>query len=115
MLRFATWLRDQREIQRGIYGYDVDAASPEERMEYIRLNNLAAHTELAESLQQLDWKPWRQGESNRHGAVNELVDVLFFVANMLLQLGVTDDELNERYEAKVEINRNRQLFEDLRV
>lgn len=45
---------------------------------------------------------------NRQRVLDEIVDVLHFVANMLVTIGVTDDELEAAYQAKQEVNRQRQ-------
>jgi hypothetical protein len=106
--RFGHWLLQQRKFQRETYGHDMDKLSRRDRIDFIRVNNLAAHTELAEALQCLDWKPWRSGPEDRDAAVMELVDTLFFVGNQLIALHVTDDELNSLYEQKTGINQARQ-------
>lgn len=46
---------------------------------------------------------------NRTRVLDEIVDVLHFVANMLVAIGVTDDELEASYKAKQAINRQRQI------
>lgn len=45
---------------------------------------------------------------NRQRVLDEIVDVLHFIANMLVTIGVTDDELEAAYQAKQEVNRQRQ-------
>jgi hypothetical protein len=44
---------------------------------------------------------------SRNKFVEELVDVLHFVANQLVAAGCGDDELSERYAEKQQINRDR--------
>lgn len=46
---------------------------------------------------------------NRERVLDELVDVLHFVANMLVAIGVTDDEFEAAYQQKQAVNRQRQL------
>jgi dimeric dUTPase (all-alpha-NTP-PPase superfamily) len=57
------------------------------------------------------WKYWSKADPfvNRERVRDELVDVLHFVGNILVSIGVTDDELEEAYREKQEINRQRQL------
>ncbi len=57
------------------------------------------------------WKYWSHAEPfvHRDRVRDELVDVLHFVANMLIAIGVDDDELEEAYREKQAINRQRQI------
>jgi hypothetical protein len=59
---------------------------------------------------EFSWKPWSRGLPfvNRRRVIEEVVDVLHFLANVLVALGVTDDELEDEYRAKQEVNRQRQ-------
>lgn len=109
---FGTWLADTRELQRSSYGADPVSFPTELRLNYIREQTLAAFVELGEFIQNLTWKPWAKEKRVPSGdartlAVRELVDVLHFVANDLIALGVTDTELNEEYARKMQINRER--------
>lgn len=106
--RFGSWLREQRVYLAETYGDCFENASHDERMEAFRLYNLAAHTELAEALQELDWKTWRSSSHDRDAAVLELIDLLVFTANMFVVLEVTDEELEDRYAAIIERNALRQ-------
>lgn len=113
MQRFGSWLEIARRFQRDTYGTEIAQLSNKEWAEYVRWNFLAAHTELSEALQHLQWKPWRGGEKRTVGtdrdlAVREMVDVLFFVSNILNALGVTDEELEREYSVKQSINSRRQ-------
>lgn len=112
---FDGWLRAQRAYQRETYGVDYDDFYDAGKLtEYVTTNLYAATLELAEAAQETPWKPWATvdkeafWEENRDRFVGELVDVLFFVANGLAAVGVVDRELNERYLAKMDVNRQRQ-------
>ncbi len=56
------------------------------------------------------WKYWSHTEPfvNRSAVLEEIVDVMHFLANMLIAMGVTDGEFEEAYQAKQAINRARQ-------
>ena len=84
--------------------------SDAELAEYVRMSALGAYTELAEMLGEIQWKPWsnRIGEViNRELYIEEAVDVLHFLGNMLIALGVTDRELAAASVRKFATNRAR--------
>jgi hypothetical protein len=63
-----------------------------------------------EGMHEFDWKPWVKTELgflNRDAFVGEMIDVLHFVANMLVAAGCTDDELSNKYAEKQQKNRDR--------
>jgi hypothetical protein len=110
------WLDEQYAYQAQTFGinYAAMADDPEELTSYVVMNLTAAQLEVAEAFQEVPWKPWAtvdKGEvwaANRDRFVGEVVDVLFFLANALTAVGVTDQELAERYAAKMAVNRERQ-------
>lgn len=110
------WLKIQKEYQQETYGTDIDsmATDVEARTTYTTWNILAAHAELSEALEETPWKPWSSRDKkemwhkNRDSFVSELVDVAFFLANAAIAAGVSDEEWNEKYQAKMEVNRKRQ-------
>lgn len=116
-MRFDEWLREQREYQTETFNVDyaemdadVDALTA-----YVTMNLNAAFLELAETQQEVPWKPWAKTEkrvevwaTGRDKVVGELVDVLMFVGNVLTAVNCSDEELAERYEEKLAINRQRQ-------
>lgn len=110
---FGSWLKQTAELQRSAYGHDPsDTEDPEKWLEYIRNQTLAAFVELGEFIQNLTWKPWAKHKlypttSARGEAIEEIVDVLHFTANILVALGVSDAELCEVYLHKMNINRGR--------
>lgn len=107
-LRFKHWLRLTKQVQTDIYGYDFDALQVDVKgqAEYIWWNVFAAQQELAELSVEFSWKPWAVDKPfvNRQRIMDEAVDVLHFMGNMLTAIGVTDDELNEAYRRKVQLN-----------
>lgn len=110
---FLNWLSDTLALQRLSYGKDPqDGSDPEAWLTYIREQTLAAFVELGEFITNLRWKPWAAKkllptDEEREDAIEEMVDVLHFVANNLVALGCTDQELDEAYRRKMNINRER--------
>lgn len=116
-MNFDNWLKTQRAYQATTYKVDYPhmKRDVDNRTAYVTMNLNAAFLELAEAQQETPWKPWATAENrtekwqqNRGKFVGELVDVLFFVANALVAVDCTDEELAVRYAQKMEINRQRQ-------
>ena len=114
---FNNWLDKTRDLQKNVYHIDYtkfEGDSPDnlnDLIEYIRWNMLAIDDELAEMRQAISWKPWQHDEpyANREEVIKEAVDVLHFVANIIVAVGGTDDVLDSYYLAKMEKNKQRQL------
>jgi hypothetical protein len=109
---FGTWLTETLDLQIDAYGVDPGELTGGAFAEFIRWNVLAADHELHEFMDHTQWKPWsnRRGEiRDRDGAVEELVDVLHFIANLSVAMGITTAELNRVYEHKMAVNKQRQL------
>lgn len=112
MALFGTWLKETRELQVKSYGKDPASLDLPEWLTYVREQTLAAFIELAEYIQDIKWKPWAKSPrfpnvEEREAAIEEMVDVLHFVANNLVALNVTDEEFSEAYEEKMNVNRAR--------
>ena len=113
---FKKWLKKTRKLQKEVYKIDyasMEGDRPENinnLVEYIRWNMLAIDDELAEMRQAISWKPWQHDEpyADREELIKEAVDVLHFVANIIVAAGGTDKVLDEFYVAKMEKNRARQ-------
>jgi len=106
------WLASTRKLQEEAFGKDFDAPlDPDELADSIVMNHSALIVELSEFMAEVGWKDWAtpRGWVNRDAAVGELVDAAHFFANLLVRLDVTDEEWAERYQAKQEKNRRRQL------
>lgn len=106
------WLESTRQLQAEHFGVDYSALTGEKLADYMRTQIAAVASELGEFSQEVDWKPWVNGKGergwvNRDQAVGELVDLAHFVANALCALDVGDDEWEERYRAKQQVNRDR--------
>ncbi len=112
MMTFAAWLVMTKQLQTALHGADPGAFQGPDRASYIRYNTLAAVAELMEFLNETRWKPWQSdpGEVIRSdAALEELVDVLHFIANLLVSLQVSPDDLSEAYLAKHRMNYKRLL------
>jgi len=117
MTLFNRWLKETRNLQETVYfiNYEeMDGDKPQnirKFVEYLRWNMLAVDDELAEMRQAISWKPWQHDQpyADREEVIKEAVDVLHFVANIIVAAGGTDDELNKFYLEKMEKNRQRQL------
>jgi hypothetical protein len=67
-------------------GYDYSGTTEEERMEGVRKASLALFQEVAELVDSFPWKPWRKIENQRwnvSNAVEEIVDILFFLGEIM--------------------------------
>lgn len=107
---FDKWLEETRKLQIESFGTDPTELEGRDRDYYLTWNNLAARDELSEALSEHSWKPWSSatGQLNRREFIKEQIDVLHFVANMLLAAKCTDEELDSLYQAKMDTNRARQ-------
>jgi hypothetical protein len=112
---FARWLADQLLTERVAYGTDPRTLRGEEGAEFVRWNVLAAIRELTELLNDVDgWKPWQTERDDagrlkdRDAFVEEGVDVLHFIANLLLYAGATDAEVSRVWSTKQRVNAARQ-------
>lgn len=113
------WLESTYDLQSNTYGYDLEYLSTgcanleleptTDLASYIQWNLFAAHQELAEAAVEFSWKPWAVDEPfvHRDRIRDECIDVLHFVGNILVALGVDDEELAFYYKSKQERNRAR--------
>ena len=76
---------------------------------WIQKHMLAMLSEMAEVLDEVNFKWWKNPKPVNHDALcEELVDVLHFYVSMCLKAGMDADELFRRYLAKNEENFRRQ-------
>lgn len=104
------WLESTKALQSEAYGWTPpeDAAG---QAQSLKENALAALVEIAgEAVREFHWKFWSHDEPwvNRENLLKEIVDAQHFLANMLVTIGVTDDEYEAYYQAKQDENRRRQ-------
>lgn len=104
------WLESTRQLQVEAYGDTNWPKTGEALAESVKMNALAAMVEIGEAIAEVGWKDWasERGWVNRDAFIRELVDVDHFVANMLVAVGCTDQEWEEAYRKKQQINRDRQ-------
>lgn len=110
-MTFDEWLTTTRQLQRESFGVDPASLEGAARADYIRWNALAVVDEVHEALFEVQWKPWAksQGEwKSRDEFVGEIVDVMHFIANLLVTANCTGEELSARYREKQNVNRKRQ-------
>lgn len=103
------WLESTRQLQEEFYGaiYPIQG---EALADYVVMNHSALVAEATELLSEFGWKAWvkDRGWVNRENALKEAVDVAHFLGNILSAIGVTDQEWEDAYRAKQEVNRQRQ-------
>lgn len=110
---FGNWLEETRRLQVEAYGCDPWVFEYAEFGDFINVNVTAMVAELGEMLAEIPgWKTWvtergRPGMMGRTRAVGEVVDLLHFIANVLIALRCTDLELRLAYAGKMERNRAR--------
>lgn len=114
---FHSFLLDQRLLQRIAYERDPQTLTGEDRAYFATWNVLAAIVELVEMLTNVaGWKPWdsvhRGEEAGKIEQPDDFreegVDVLHFIANLLLLVGTTDEELSAVFKDKQARNLARQ-------
>jgi dimeric dUTPase (all-alpha-NTP-PPase superfamily) len=106
------WLESTRDLQREAFGLDPDELhdDPDGQARTVKENVLAAIVELVELLDEVKWKYWSHEEAwvRRDRVLKEAVDVGHFLGNILVGVGITDDEYEEAYQTKQQENRDRQ-------
>jgi len=72
--------------------------------EYIKDMCLAAHSEVNEILNEINWKPWKKTRTNidKQKYKNEVIDLLHFVLNLALAADMTPEEMFHLY---IQINK----------
>lgn len=77
---------------------------------WIQKEVLAMISELAELLDEVNFKWWKNPKELNYPAIKEeLVDILHFFISMCLKVGLTPEELYNIYLEKNNENHNRQL------
>lgn len=108
------WLESTRRLQQESFGVTSFDRSPEELADSISENLLALFTEVGEAAQEFQWKKWakNRGTMDRAAFLGELVDAGHFMGNLLIAIGVDDEEWERAYRAKQDRNRARQAHAD---
>ena len=77
--------------------------------EWIQKETLAMISELAELLDEVNFKWWKNAKEIDYNLVkDELIDILHFFTSMCLKVGMTSSEVYQRYINKNKENFNRQ-------
>jgi hypothetical protein len=110
------WLAHTRKLQIEAYGKDPANLEGKDLQFFVIWNSLAAIKELSEATDETRWKPWAVFDEDEpvidHDPfLKEIVDVQHFIANLLVAAGVTDEEYEAAYHAKMQVNRDRQAKE----
>ena len=78
--------------------------------EWIQKQTLAMLSEMAELLDEVNFKWWKNPKPvDEHAMKEELVDILHFFVSMCLRAGMTPQEMYDIYMEKNRENFNRQL------
>lgn len=105
------WLDKADDLQEGTYGVAAKDFSGDKLDDFIRWNFLAVQVELGEALQETNWKPWKPGHidvtKSRDAFIEELVDSMFFLANIFNAYHISGEELVETYIKKYGVNQAR--------
>jgi len=110
---FAEWLNETARLQKSAFGIDFDElrSDPEALADYFHLNITGAFTEVAEVAELIRWKPWTNKRGIRPNPVHiamEVVDVMHFLANILVAADAPASLLEYEYRRKIEENEKRQ-------
>lgn len=91
-------------------GYDFTYKDMDAQMEHTRQLALALNVEVAEFLDWLPFKPWRDVKDqpyNKREAALELIDIFFFTANLWATLGMPTKDFSIMFQEKLEENMDR--------
>jgi dimeric dUTPase (all-alpha-NTP-PPase superfamily) len=105
-------LDDQLELQKVMPPFPSRATSddPQTTCEFIKDNVLAAVAELIELMEETGWKFWSSSwHVNVDQARAEWIDAWHFMMNIGNKLGMDEELIQAMYNAKRDINRQRQL------
>lgn len=94
----------------GLLGHNYNDMSTEELIEYLKGQIMALQAETIEALDEMSWKPWTHGEKfvNREALGGELADILCFLVNLALGVGLTAKDLYALHQEKAARNIKRQ-------
>lgn len=107
------WLKKTRELQIEAYGKDPSELEGADLQFYTIWNAWAAVKELSEATDETRWKPWAVLDPDepiidKGPFLKEIIDVQHFIANLLVAAKVTDEEYDQAYLDKMQVNRDRQ-------
>jgi dimeric dUTPase (all-alpha-NTP-PPase superfamily) len=88
------------EIFQQIEEYHKTLGHNDQSIQSMRNNALALMMELAELVDSTPWKPWRSIKSqsfDKDNAVREVVDIIFFLVGICENLGITPQEIEDKF------------------
>ena len=109
-------LRKQEELQERL-GYDIDGMDTEDRADYIKEFSIHLTQELHELLYEIPFfKKWKNYSNMTEEEINtswaaakkEYIDMLHFMLNIGLALGLSAEEMHDMYMDKNKENHERQ-------
>jgi hypothetical protein len=105
---FRTVFASQDKFQR-LLGHDLSEYDEETKAGYLKDQILALLDEAHEALNEVGWKPWASSRHVNHKEfAGELADVLCFLVNLALGVGLSADDLFALHQEKVLRNIKRQ-------
>ncbi|WP_353856836.1 dUTPase [Bacillus sp. Bos-x628] len=109
-------LDNQKEFQKRM-GHDIDNMTPQEKATYIKAMMLWTIDELSEALHELPYaKEWSSKYEKEDYSIEkherlfkeEVIDALHFFTNIMVAVGMTEEEILRMYREKNKINYQRQ-------
>lgn len=90
-------IEGQRSLMKEFY-----SLPPEDWEEKVKEALLALVVETIEVLNELNWKPWKKEKKkvNKEKLKEEVVDCLHFLLEIIILIGMTEEEIIERYFEK---------------
>lgn len=97
----------QREYQLAL-GHDFEKMTMRRRIAYILEMSYALTDEVHESTKEVGWKSWAKSKHiNEEAYRSELIDVFFFLINLMLAAGMNPLSIWRGYKAKLKKNYER--------
>ena len=91
-------------------GYRYENATLEQRMNALRDNALGLNQEVAELVDSMPWKPWRNVDDqpiDHDNALREVVDCIFFLVGMCECMNISGGDVDHRFMHVLNNNLNR--------
>jgi hypothetical protein len=111
---FHDWIELTRDLQLTGFHRDLANLEGDERADALHADITGMMCEVVEIGDEIGWKPWvkNRGWYNQKEVCGEIVDLLHFVANVLVTCHINAEMLTYAYLEKVEKNRIRQASGD---
>lgn len=106
VVSFNPGFRDERQIMREEEHAPQSLTVQRQTMEMLH----AITCEIGEISDEINWKPWKsqRKDVDLDALYTELMDVVHFILEICLMWGMTADDIFKFYEAKNQINHERQ-------